>query len=139
MRPVAAEPLLLVCGPGHRLAGRRVTLADLSGESFVDFPPGWGNRAVVDRAFSAAGLDRQVPFEIPDFTAAAALVSTGLGIAFLPASAAGQLPDLANVEVTGTALRWGIAVATPVHRRISAAARAFVAQLMEMAPGNQDM
>ena len=54
----------------------------------MDFPPGWGNRTVADRAFAGAGLDRRVPFEVAEFTSAAALVRNGLGIAFVPESAA---------------------------------------------------
>ena len=54
----------------------------------MDFPPGWGNRTLADRAFAGAGLDRRVPFEVAEFTSAAALVRNGLGIAFIPESAA---------------------------------------------------
>ena len=54
--------------------GAKVTLARLAEETFIDFPLGWGNRAVVDRAFAAAGLDRQVLFEVADFAAAAGLI-----------------------------------------------------------------
>ncbi len=113
-----------------------MTLDQLAGEAFIDFPPGWGNRAVVDRAFAAAGLDRQVPFEVADFAAAAGMVRTGLGIAFLPASVATALSELAVVEVTGHTLIWGISVATPAHRRMSAAARAFLAELTGSVPAD---
>jgi DNA-binding transcriptional LysR family regulator len=137
IRPLSEEPLLLACGTGHPIAAQPgVTLDQLAGEAFIDFPPGWGNRAVVDRAFAAAGLDRQVPFEVAGFAAAAGLVRTGLGIAFLPASVATGLSDLAVVEVTGQALIWGISVATPAHRRMSAVARAFLAELIGAAPAD---
>jgi DNA-binding transcriptional LysR family regulator len=135
---VAAEPLLLVCPAGHPAAARAgVTLDDLAGEPFIDFPPGWGNRAVVDRAFAAAGLDRQVPFEVADFAAAIGLLRNGLGIAFLPASVARQQRQqagLAAVELDRAALSWEISVATPAHRRPSPAARAFLAELLRGAP-----
>ena len=63
--PVSEEPLLVVCQPGHPFASRHpVTLGRLAEEPFIDFPPGWGNRAVVDRAFAAAGRERQVSFEV---------------------------------------------------------------------------
>jgi DNA-binding transcriptional LysR family regulator len=137
VRPISGEPLLLTCNHAHPLAARpAATLDELAGEAFIDFPPGWGNRAVVDRAFAAAGLDRQVPFEVADFAAAAGLIRAGLGIAFLPASVATALADLAVIEISGQALIWAISVATPTHRRMSAAARAFLAQLMESAPGD---
>ncbi len=137
VRPVSAEILLLACDRGHPLAAQAgAPLELLAGEPFIDFPLGWGNRAVVDRAFAAARLDRQVPFEVADFAAAAALVRTGLGIAFLPASVARSLGDLAVVEITGEPLVWGISVATPAHRRMSAAARAFLAELIGSAPAD---
>jgi DNA-binding transcriptional LysR family regulator len=112
------------------LAGQRgVTLAQLAEEDFVDFPPGWGNRTLADRAFAGAGLDRGVPFEVAEFTSAAALVRNGLGVAFLPESAA-DLTGLAVIDLDGPALLWRVSVATPTARRSSAAARAFVAELV---------
>ena len=54
---------------------------------------------MVDRAFAAAGRERQVPFEVVGFGAAADLVRNGLGIAFLPASEATRTSDLAAVEL----------------------------------------
>jgi DNA-binding transcriptional LysR family regulator len=128
---ISAEPLLVVCHPAHPLAARRsVALEEIADDAFIDFTPGWGNRAVVDRAFAAAGLDRQVPFEVADFASAAALVRNGLGIAFLPASVLAATPELPAIEVAGPPLNWRISVATPAHRRVSAASRAFVAELL---------
>jgi DNA-binding transcriptional LysR family regulator len=135
VRQISEEPLLLACCRAHPLASRSaVALDQLAGEPFIDFPPGWGNRAVVDRAFAAAGLDRQVPFEVADFAAAAGLVAAGLGIAFLPASVTAALTELAVIEISGPDLIWSISVATPAHRRLSAAARAFLAELIRGSP-----
>ncbi len=136
LRPVSDEPLLLTCPPGHPLAGRRrITLEQLAGESFIDFTPGWGNRAVTDRAFAAAGLDREVRFEVADFVTAASLVRNGLGLAFLPQPFAAGLPDLPTITVTGTRLIWPVSVATAARRRLSAAGQALLAELMAAAPG----
>jgi DNA-binding transcriptional LysR family regulator len=133
--PVTEEPLIVVCPPGHPLASRNpVTLERLAGEPFIDFPPGWGNRAVVDRAFAAAGLDRQVAFEVAGFGAAADLVRNGLGIAFMPAFEAARTSDLAAVELSGPALIWRVSVAAPANRRMPAAARAFLGELLHDLP-----
>ena len=130
LQPLAEEPLVLIAAPGHPLAGQHgVTLAQLAEEDFVDFPPGWGNRTVADRAFAAAGLDRRVPFEVTEFISAAGLVRNGLGIAFVPQSAT-DLTGLAVIGLDGPTLTWRISVATPTARRLSAAARAFVAELV---------
>jgi DNA-binding transcriptional LysR family regulator len=134
VRQISEEPLSLACCRAHPLATQSAAALDrLAGEPFIDFPPGWGNRTVVDRAFAAAGLDRQVPFEAADFATAAGLVRHGLGIAFLPASAAAALPGLATAELTGRALTWEISAATPAHRRGPAAARALLAELLRTA------
>jgi DNA-binding transcriptional LysR family regulator len=130
LQPLSEEPLVLIAAARHPLAGQRgVTLAQLAEEDFVDFPPGWGNRTLADRAFAGAGLDRRVPFEVAEFTSAAALVRNGLGIAFIPESAADPT-GLAAISLDGPALRWRVSVATPTARRPSAAARAFVAELL---------
>ncbi len=121
---------MLIAAPGHPLAGQHgITLAQLAGEDFVDFPPGWGNRTLADRAFAAAGLDRRVPFEVAEFVSAAALVRNGLGIAFIPQSGV-DLTGLEAIGLAGPALALAGSVATPTARRLSAAARAFVAELL---------
>ena len=131
VRPLAQEPLMLICGAKHPLANAEAVRLDaLANETFVDFPVGWGTRAVVDRAFATAGLDRQVSFEVADYTTAAGLVATGLGVAFIPASTALGLGGLARVPVEGAAMNWRILVATSATRRPSAAARAFLAELL---------
>jgi DNA-binding transcriptional LysR family regulator len=131
VRPLAQEPLMLICAAKHPLANAEAVRLDaLANETFVDFPVGWGTRAVVDRAFATAGIDRQVSFEVADYTTAAGLVATGLGVAFIPASTALGLAGLARVPVEGAAMNWRILVATSATRRPSAAARAFLAELL---------
>ena len=132
VRPLAEEPLALICAAKHPLASKAsVPLEALAEEAFIDFPVGWGTRAVVDRAFAAAGIDRQVSFEVADYATAAGLVGNGLGVAFVPTSAAaspGQA-GIARVRVDAP-LDWRILVATAATRRASAAARAFLAELL---------
>lgn len=128
LRRLAREPLVLICAPGHPLAGAGETPLDaLGGETFIDFPAGWGTRTVIDRAFAAAGIDRQVAFEVPFYDVAVGLAGNGLGVAFLPAFVAADTEGVARVTVTG--LFWQIQVATTASRRPSAAARAFLGDL----------
>jgi DNA-binding transcriptional LysR family regulator len=130
LRPVTGEPLVAVGQPGHPLAAGSATLAQLAGEPFIDYPPGWGTRTVADRAFASAGLDREVPFEAAEYSAVINLVRGGLGIAFLPASVAASLgADLAVIEISDHVFSWVISVASPAGRRMSAAARAFLTEL----------
>jgi DNA-binding transcriptional LysR family regulator len=130
VRQLAHEPLWLICAAKHPLASRdTISLDALAAETFVDFPVGWGTRAIVDRAFAAAGIDRQVSFEVADYRTAAGLVGNGLGVAFVPASAARGLDGVARMPVS-PALDWRILVATSSSRRMSAAARAFLSELL---------
>jgi DNA-binding transcriptional LysR family regulator len=130
VRPVTEEPLVVVAELGHPLGTRPATLAELAAEPFVDYPPGWGTRTITDRAFAAAGLEREVPFEAAEYSAVVDLVRGGLGIAFLPASVAASRADgLTVIEISDHAFSWVISVATPAGRRPSGAARAFLAEL----------
>jgi len=131
LRPLAHEPLVLVCAPDHPLAAAgEATLESLADETFVDVPVGWGSRAIVDRAFAAAGLERQVSFEVSEFGTAAGLVRNGLAVSFVPMSAAPTMEGVVPVRVADTLLDWQILVATSATRRPSAAARAFLADLI---------
>ncbi len=129
--PLATERIRLVCRRDHALGRRRsAQLARLADETFVDFPVGFGVRSIVDDAFGLAGLERSVPFEVATYDAFAGLVRNGLGVAFLPASAAKALTDLHPLDVSDVALTWTISVATSLNRRLSAAAAALLDVLM---------
>ncbi|MFE9727325.1 LysR family transcriptional regulator [Streptomyces sp. NPDC005794] len=125
-RDLTTTPLDLVVPAGHRLALQsRVALGDLAGEAFIDFPSGYGNRAVTDRAFAAAGLQRHVAIEITAIGAGADFVRHGLGVALLPRGSTEPGADLVSLPITGADLNWPISLATPGNRTPSAAARAF--------------
>lgn len=86
---VASSPYVLVVPDGHRLAeAAAVTLADLEGESFIDLPPGYGSRRIVDDAFAHAGVSRRVLIEVAEISTAAQYVPLGLGLALVPRFAA---------------------------------------------------
>ena len=90
----------------HRLAGEeRVTLSRLADEPFVDFPAGTAGRIQSDEAFAAAGIAREVAFEVstPDFMAR--LIRLGLGIGMLPEAFVAQLPDLPVVRLSDAPAR----------------------------------
>lgn len=129
LRELATDTLTLVTAAGHRLAARdRIPLGELDGETFVDFPVGFGIRAVADRAFEAAGLTRRVAVEITNLAEGTDYVRHGLGIALLPHSVSVG-DDLARITVTDADLRWRVSLAVPAGRAPSAAARALVAMI----------
>lgn len=77
--------MIFACAAGHRLAGQDlVAIADTAGEGFVDYPPGWGSRTVVDAALAERGLRRRLACEVGDTDTLLDLVSHGLGVAVLP-------------------------------------------------------
>ncbi|MFJ5231233.1 LysR family transcriptional regulator [Kitasatospora sp. NPDC088391] len=97
VRELARGRLVAVVAPDHPLAARRrVPLSALAAEPFVDLPAGTAGRAQTDLAFAAAGLVRDVAFEVDDAAYIPRLVGPGLAVAMLPA---GYVPGLAGVAV----------------------------------------
>jgi DNA-binding transcriptional LysR family regulator len=69
----------------HALAGHAVlSLDELVCEPFVDGPPGFGNRVIMDRELAARGLRRTVVVESPDMSLVSQFVAAGLGVAAVP-------------------------------------------------------
>ena len=125
---LATDRHVAVVAPDHRLAtAKRLRLARLADEVFVDFPAGSTGRAQTDEAFQAAGLVRDVAFEVTDVHLMAALIREGLGIGLLPAAFAPALEGIATVAVTGAPARAEHVVWSRLGP--SPAAAAFLAQL----------
>ncbi|MGW6460847.1 LysR family transcriptional regulator [Streptomyces sp. NPDC055078] len=126
-RALLTDPLCLLVPADHALArGSEVSLRRLADESFIDFPPGYGNREVADRAFAASHVERRVMLEVLDFVTAAAFVREGLGLAFVPRFAVPDDAGLRALTVADDSLRWSLSAATSATRRPSAAARALL-------------
>jgi DNA-binding transcriptional LysR family regulator len=136
-RLVAAVPLLLVVPVDHPLAQREsVPLAELAGMSFVDSPPGYGTRTVIDNAFAAAGIDRTVTVEVADLGTAATYIRNGLGIGLLSWTILEDIDDagLATLRIADYDLQWRLFVTTTALRPLSAATRALLALIEERLP-----
>jgi DNA-binding transcriptional LysR family regulator len=128
-RCVATVPLLLVVPVDHPLAVRdSVSLAELEGMSFIDGPRGYGNRTVVDEAFTAAGLDRPIALEVADVGSVAAYIRNGLGVGFLGQFILGDIGEsgLATVRIADFDLQWRLYVAALATRAPNAAATALL-------------
>jgi DNA-binding transcriptional LysR family regulator len=100
-RVLARERLVAVVSAEHPLAGRRrLRLADLADEAFVDFPEGTPGRVPSDLAFHAAGVHREVTFEAMSTDLILDLVRQGLVIALLsPAVIPSGSDDLRTIPV----------------------------------------
>lgn len=118
-RELARERLIAVVSPAHPLAGASsVDLHRLSSEVFVDLPAKTAGRAQSDLAFAAAGLTREVAFEVTNADYLARLVAAGLGVALLPPAYVAGLTGVTTIEVTDAPARveyviWGRESRTP--------------------------
>ncbi|WP_174188604.1 LysR family transcriptional regulator [Nocardia barduliensis] len=103
---LARDRLVAVVAPDHPLAGEpTVDLRRLSSEVFVDLPAGTAGRLQSDQAFAAAGLDRDVAFEVTSADYIARLVRPGLAVAMLPSAYVPQLEGVVTLEVTDAPAR----------------------------------
>lgn len=127
------EPLLVALPGGHPLAvHRRIALAQLAGEPFVMFQraPGLVLHDVVLGWCLQNGMAPRVVQEASQTHAIVGLVSAGIGVALVPASARDMRPR--DVEFrplrtrspkVGTALAWRHGDSSPVLRSFLATAR----------------
>ncbi|WP_017627612.1 LysR family transcriptional regulator [Nocardiopsis chromatogenes] len=134
MRELATNRLVAIVAPAHPLAGRgRVGLREVAAEVFIDFPAGSAGRAQSDQAFAAAGLHREVAFEVSGADMMVRLVREGVGVGMLPEPFVPGLEGLAAVAVSDAPVRaerlvWGPMPPSP-------AAAAFLSLLEESLGG----
>lgn len=130
LRELARDRLVAVLPADHARARRkRLRLADLADEVFVDFPAGSPGRAQSDTAFAAAGVSREVAFEVMSTDLMARLVDRGLGVALLPSTYDPGWPGLVTVAVTDGPRRVEYVASSEFNP--TPAARAF----LELVPG----
>ncbi|SDL41615.1 DNA-binding transcriptional regulator, LysR family [Nonomuraea jiangxiensis] len=99
-RELARGELVALVARDHPLADEEhVDLRQLADELFVDFPSGTAARAQSDEAFAAAGVRREVAFEVTTVDFIARLIEQGLCIGLLPAAFVSQLPDLPVLRI----------------------------------------
>lgn len=98
-RRLARGELVAVVAPDHRLAGDVVELRSLADEPFVDWRAGHAGRVQSDEAFAAAGVRRDVAFEVSSADFMVDLVRQGLGVGLLPAAYAPRFPDLRTIRL----------------------------------------
>lgn len=109
----------------HPMARRRVvSVADLADEEFVDFPIGHAARAVTDRVFAAARIERRIAVEVDALDAAAGFVRHGVGVAIVPPFVVRGDDAVRMVKVKDESMEWSLHLATPRRRKPTAAVRA---------------
>ena len=138
--PFLDNPLVVIAPAGHRMARRRVRLAQLAGERWLMREPGSGTRLVAEEHFAAEGFAPNVAMSLGSNEAIKHAVAAGLGVAVVsqlvvqPASPAAPGPapaGLAVLSVAGFPIRRRWSVVWRRDQSLTAAARRFVAYLQE--------
>lgn len=128
---IAADELVLVTAPTHRLAGvADVAVSDLSGESFIMRERGSGSREIVDDALHRAGVYITPTLELEGVDAVKQAVAANLGISMLSRYAIDlevASGRLCVVPVRGFSVKRTIWLVRHRDRQLSRAAQAFVA------------
>jgi DNA-binding transcriptional LysR family regulator len=119
--PLYTDTLVLIAGPGHRLArspaGRQARMADLAGEVLVLFGRSSSYLEFTTATFRQAGVLPGSVLELDNIEAAKKMVERGLGVAMVPSSTvAGEL-------AAGTLARIELVDAAPARREIVAVRR----------------
>ena len=127
LTPLGREPIALALPAGHPLAGRvSIELAELRDQTLVDLPTGWGTRMAIDRSFAAAGVRRTVTYELNDTSSMIEFIRHGLALGMLPPSFIGDVEGIVTVPIRHHVPQFEVAIATPAHRRLTAAAQALL-------------
>ena len=130
--PFFSDEVILACPPGHRFAGRTVSLEELREESLVLMQEGAGVRQVVEDALRRQGIrlrDLDVRLELGLQESVRAAVEAGYGVTFISRTAveAGlEAGTLAEAQVEGMAASREISLASATGRTRSRVAGAFV-------------
>ena len=124
---------MLAVPPGHRFAGRSVSLEELCAEPLIVMQQGAGVRTVIEEELRRAGVrprDLRVEMELGLQESAKAAVEAGYGVSFVSQLALRrelELGTLATAEVAGIDPVRDFSTVRPAGRPPGRLAEAFVA------------
>jgi DNA-binding transcriptional LysR family regulator len=130
--PFLADQVILVCPPGHRFAGRTVTLDELREETLILMQEGAGVRQIVEDGLRRMGVrlrDLDVRLELGLQESVRHAVEAGYGVTFISRTAVeSQLAagTLAEARVEGLEATREISLASATGRARTRVADAFV-------------
>ena len=130
--PFFSDEVILACPPGHRFAGRTISLDELREESIVLMQEGAGVRQVIEDALRRQGVrlrDLDVRLELGLQESVRAAVEAGYGVTFISRTAVEadlEAGTLAEAQVEGMAASREISLASATGRTRSRVADAFV-------------
>jgi DNA-binding transcriptional LysR family regulator len=131
--PFFADQVILACPPGHRFAGRTVTLDELREETLILMQEGAGVRQIVEDALRRQGIrlrDLDVRLELGLQESVRRAVEAGFGVTFISRTAVeAELAEgrLAEARVEGLDASREISLASSSGRTRTRVADAFVA------------
>lgn len=102
--PWREDPLVIVAGPHHRLAGRKASVEDLAAESWVLREKGSGTQAVLERAIQGKFRLTRVPIELAGIEAVKHAVNAGAGLGCMSRSAAAA--DIRSGQLRCVSVPW---------------------------------
>ena len=130
--PFFSDQVILACPPGHRFAGRTVTLDELREETLILMQEGAGVRQIVEDALRRLGVrlrDLDVRLELGLQESVRRAVEAGFGVTFISRTAVeSELADgrLAEARVEGLEATRVISLASAAGRTRTRVAEAFV-------------
>ena len=136
--PLGEDEIVAVCASTHRFAQLpAVSLTQVAEEPFLDLVPRSSVRIIVDRAFGAAHIERQVAFELNDLPTALDLVAKGLGVTVLPRFIASDVRGVACVPIEPALSKWRLVLVRRDRQPVGPAARALLRLIVPRAPGQE--
>jgi DNA-binding transcriptional LysR family regulator len=134
------EPMVLVCAPGHRLAGREsVCLKELGGSDVVAFVTDLEIRHQLDRALAACGAEVNVVMEFDNIETIKRAIEIDAGVSLLPQPTIEREVEagtLVAIPIAGQRLVRPLGILYRRGKQLGRAARRFV-QLLQK-PGGGD-
>jgi DNA-binding transcriptional LysR family regulator len=130
--PFFSDQVILACPPGHRFAGRSVTLDELRDESLILMQEGAGVRQIVEDALRRRGVrlrELDVRLELGLQESVRAAVAAGYGVTFISRTAVEsdlEAGTLAEAAVQGLEATREISLASATGRARTRVADAFV-------------
>jgi DNA-binding transcriptional LysR family regulator len=131
--PLFRDEVVLACAPGHRFAGRKLSLDQLRDEPLIVMQEGAGVRQVIEDELRQAGTrlrDFDVRLELGLQESVKSAVAAGYGVSFISRSAVeAELAagTLAAAQVEGLEPSREISLVRASGRPLTSAAEAFVA------------
>ncbi len=124
------EPMVLVCAPGHRLAGyTRLALEDLAGEQVIGFDGELTIRREIDRVLALHHAEVQVSMEFDNIETIKRAVEIDAGVALLPEPTVLREAEAGTLAIVPLATEELVRPLGIIHRRgkeLGSTARRFI-------------